>query len=168
MNNVWFYSLSTISQTMAGIAGFFAVFVIFKIDKINNLINSFRKIILHAIQEDGHEIVQLSDRDFVIKARVSLKNNAGITTVGSEKGRFTVNEQTLSLLEKFISNKEEVIRSMILPLTFSLISILASIFMLVWTDNLAGYSKCLLPGMFILTAFSLVYIGFTTYYISKS
>jgi hypothetical protein len=32
-DNTWFYSLSTISQTMAGLAGLFAIFAIYKLER---------------------------------------------------------------------------------------------------------------------------------------
>ena len=173
-NNIWFYSLSTIAQSMASIAGLFAVFVIFKIDKINkNLFNIRGAIILclSALKKNGTEFWNNSDKQLHQKAKEFLSSEDYQKTYGvlhdEYYGFFTLNQTVLDEFLNLEKNKNSINQKCFVNLIICIFIVCSSIVSLIFTDIITVYYQSLiLPFLLTLSIIGLVITIFNIYNIN--
>lgn len=176
MNNIWFYTLSSISQVLAATMGVFAVFVIFKLDKINEVIDEYKKFTFRAIpiedKKNSYNYYELEIDKIIEMGEKFIKSEDFKNQAfggNNEVGSFVFGENTILLLKKLISKKENIINKLKINLITSILTISASLFLLVFTQIFSEKNYLIVLSIVLFGAISsLFYIGDSTYKIFKN
>jgi len=171
-NNIWFYTLSTISQTTAAIIGLFAVFVVFKMDKINKSITDLRGPIIHMISNgESMKYLQISNQQVYSEAlkffekTPSARSAFGWTS--DEVGPITINRDNIYIFKDLIEKKENILSKLKWSIFFCTASIILSIYLLTFSTFFIIYNYIILPTLFIVTFFGIIFTVKNIYEISR-
>ncbi len=174
-SNTWYYTLSTIAQTLAAILALAAVFIVLRLQGILKNINDYKErahYIFDVVKrhQPSYDVVS-SDREVLCELQKLSKNwktfgalNSGISTdianlvIFYEQYR-TPNAQefindTRRNLDSFIEQKYKLINLIKVPALFTSITITTAIFFLTFTNELK-YQNCLLGAAFIFVFLSI-------------
>ncbi|BFT94965.1 MAG: hypothetical protein MNSN_01650 [Minisyncoccus archaeiphilus] len=157
--NIWFYSLSTSAQVMAGIFGLFAVFVIFKLGDINQKITDSRNYLLNFYSD----YTQIQFKDSNDKLIEESKKRIEKHKVSNFPAYDRISH--VEKLEKAIKVKKEIIDDIICSLILSSFSILLSIILLNFTDFF--YRRDYFVGLVVNLVVFIFTLGFIVFKIIK-
>lgn len=159
MENIWFYSLSALSQVMAAIISFFGVFVVFKLQALNENISSQRKkaimYIVSAVEktaENGEDNPNKTFRDknelTAYQADYLQYSDSKICEIFNqiwetksilynnhlvdEKNHayYFYNKSNYKMFENAINEKKNILEKLYISLLLSAISITVSLFLI--------------------------------------
>ena len=184
--NIWFYTLSTISQTLAAILGLAAVFVVLRLQGLVKNINDYKSRAVDILRVMERYIKTFKIQQNVGKLLKDLRNfnviykksdkyyegdesmNRGITdSITKLSDRYEpykgLNhrdffEDTLNNLDNFVSQRDDVIKLIRLPGIIASSTIIISILNLGLTDWLTHYSTILLLLNVVLSLISILFI----------
>ena len=154
--NTWYYTLSTISQTLAAVLGLAVIFTVLRLESLTRNTNDYkgRAIKLLRVKEshldserkswDTIESILKELREFAQNYEEKYRRNAG---VNEEVNRLAVSyenlermgdvafvKDTLKNLESFISQRDGLVRLVKLPGIATLVTIATSILLLSLSD----------------------------------
>ena len=173
MDNTWYYTLSTIAQTLAAILALAAVFVVLRLESLNKNINDYRGRALKILRAkekhlssekkswDTIKIILEELREFKQNYLTKYGMNSGIShdiagLSNSYENLAQVNdmefvEDALKNLNSFVSQRDDVVKLVKWPGIIISLAIAASILLLSLTDLAIVNTRTLL----IMAAFAL-------------
>jgi len=155
---------------MAALAGLFPIFVVFRMDKLKKDIDQFREMAINGSDRDGHSAFKMSDKQLLEKAREYLRapeRRTISTTFSGQLGNFVFGEPTLTLFEKLINKKGQILKALRNTLILSVICIASAITMLVYSKDFSCCAYSWLSLLLLFTISTLIYIGVSAYKINK-
>lgn len=187
--NTWYYSLSTIAQTLAALTGLFSIFVVYKIQSMLPMLDDARLIFLNLIErytsiisgfwKKGYEELYLLREDEIlleIKKINSIKKESperlkaiipGAPSLSFKGLGYDINDEGIFYYEQLLSKKRLVVQMFLVNFLYNLVIIGICLGLLIFSDIFYTNYKLifhLAPLIFI----ALILLGYTTYRIIKS
>lgn len=173
MDTTWYYTLSTISQTLAAILGVIAVFVVLRLDGLTKNITDYRYRALRILRvktryikeyrpaENETDKILLDLREFnenyrnkyrneqnILMAMLDLSHNYDLGQLND----ISFVDNTYTNLNNFIDQRDEVVRYVKLPGILGVLTIGISLTLLTLADAIPTWAKLYLLIAVLLSA----------------
>jgi hypothetical protein len=188
-SNTWYYSLSTIAQTLAALTGLFAVFVVFKIQSMLPMLEDARLAFMRLIdnysgaisgywKKGFEELHFLSEGEILkeVKKINQIKKESperlkviipGSPSIAFRGLGYDINDEGIFYYENLLSKKKLVVQMFLVNFLYNLFIITACLGLLIFSDFFSPYYT-LIIRLAPLVALALILLGYTTYRIIKS
>ncbi len=176
-SNIWFYTFSTLAQSMAALVGLFALFVVYKIQDFSGLLSQVREAVIEMVANYGantrgyqkvlrvQDAFKLNDDEILVRMNEIIEiletDPQRVTTSSTARiGAFfvTMDRHSFQFYKNLVTKRELILQSLRRVLILSLSCIAVSILALAMTKWLVIFS-CVIWATTLFFLFCLFEIG---------
>ncbi|MFA5967135.1 MAG: hypothetical protein WC805_01275 [Patescibacteria group bacterium] len=172
--NIWFYTLSSISQVMAAIVALFGVFSVYKLGIIDKEINDYRNRAVELImatgvtnQSDAQLQYLKSNKQILKEFEQALEKASQEGKVSLSFGRDHVNQNTYNLFDTWVQLRDLVLSRLVNSIKLTLLPLVFSIMLLAIPLELIQNPLNILWVIASLAVIGVLYIGVSIWEISR-